>query len=88
MYHIKVFKNVCSKFKLQLLRYAAGQVSGVTQARLRSGGKKVHYLSSLVIHTVVGKGVDIMEVEEAEELLEVPVVGEERASQTRQAGVG
>ena len=29
-----------------------------------------------------------MEVEEAEELLEVPVAGEEWVSQTRQAGVG
>ena len=68
--------------------YAAGQVSAVTQARLRSGGgKKVHYLSSLVTHTVVGKGVDTVEVEEAEELFEVPVVSEEWVRLSSRCGV-
>jgi len=58
--------------------YLTGQVSALTEARLRSGGgRKVHYLSSLVTHAVVGKLADMNEVEEAEELLEVPVVSEE-----------
>ena len=64
------------------------QVSAVTQARLRSGGgRKVHYLSSLVTHTVVGKGVETIEVEEAEELLEVPVVSEEWVRLSSRCGV-
>ena len=64
------------------------QVSAVTQARLRSGGgRKVHYLSSLVTHTVVGKGAETIEVEEAEELPEVPVVSEEWVRLSSRCGV-
>jgi len=58
--------------------FQSGQLSAVTEARLRSGGaRKVHYLSCLVTHTVAGAEHDEAEVAESEELLEVPVVTEE-----------
>ena len=58
--------------------FLVGEVSAVTEARLRAGGRrKVHYLSGLVTHCVACTQPDQAEVAEAEELLELPVVSEE-----------
>ena len=65
---------MCSK----VVFFLTGEVSAVTEARLRAGGgRKVHYLSGLVTHCVAGAQPDQAEVAEAEELLELPVVSEE-----------
>ena len=67
--------------------FLTGEISAVTEARLRVGGaRKASYLSGIVTHCVAGAEPDDAEVEEAEELLELPVVREEWVRQSVRCG--